>query len=335
MRTFHTGGVAGLDITQGLPRVVELFEARKPKGLARSPRSRARSPTRGDRQGRQGDLTDDKGEEHLLQLPRPDQPVLVEKGQRVEPGVQLNEGSLYPAEILSIRGRTETESYIVAEVQRVYRAQGVDINDKHIELIVRQMLKKVRVESKGSTDLLPGQLEDRLAFNAINEKVKGKKTKTPARAEPVILGITKASLATGVLPLGRLLPGDDQGAHRRRPRGQAGPPHGPEGERDHREADPGRDWAEALPLASDRAGGAGPAARRGAALRGGARRRARIWPETARPRSSRASVPRSPRSSRSSRRRSSSRAPVRPRGRARARKTRSSGPPGPRWAGLG
>ena len=110
--------------------------------------------------------------------------------------MQLNEGSLYPAEILAIRGRDETESYIVAEVQRVYRAQGVDINDKHIELIVRQMLKKIRVESKGSSELLPGQLEDRLTFEAINEKFKGKKTKTPARAEPVILGITKASLAT-------------------------------------------------------------------------------------------------------------------------------------------
>src|SRR6185312_9208013 len=122
--------------------------------------------------------------------------VLVEKGKRVEVGDQLNEGSLYPAEILEIRGRTDTEVYIVAEVQRVYRTQGVDINDKHIELIVRQMLKKVRVESKGSTELLPGQLEDRLVFDAINEKVKGKKTKTPARAEEVILGITKASLAT-------------------------------------------------------------------------------------------------------------------------------------------
>ncbi|HET9120329.1 MAG TPA: hypothetical protein VFN72_07320, partial [Solirubrobacterales bacterium] len=100
------------------------------------------------------------------------------------------------AEILALRNRTETEQYIVAEVQRVYRTQGVDINDKHIELIVRQMLKKVRVESKGSTELLPGQLEDRLIFDAINEKLKGKKTKTPARAEEVILGITKASLAT-------------------------------------------------------------------------------------------------------------------------------------------
>jgi DNA-directed RNA polymerase subunit beta' len=140
-------------------------------------------------------ITDDKGEEHDYSFP-PRTNLYVEKGDKVEIGTQLNEGSLYPAEILAIRGRTETEQYIVAEVQRVYRSQGVDINDKHIELIVRQMLKKVRVESKGSTELLPGQLEDRLTFEAINEKVKGKKTKTPARAEDVILGITKASLAT-------------------------------------------------------------------------------------------------------------------------------------------
>jgi DNA-directed RNA polymerase subunit beta' len=196
MRTFHTGGVAGLDITQGLPRVVELFEARKPKGLAKIAEVDGKvTDLEETDKAVKLTLTDDKGEEHAYSFP-PRTNVLVEKGKRVEVGTQLNEGSLYPAEILSIRGRTETELYIVAEVQRVYRSQGVDINDKHIELIVRQMLKKMRVESKGSTELLPGQLEDRLVFNAINEKVKGKKTKTPARAEEVILGITKASLAT-------------------------------------------------------------------------------------------------------------------------------------------
>jgi DNA-directed RNA polymerase subunit beta' len=196
MRTFHTGGVAGLDITQGLPRVVELFEARKPKGLAKIAEVEGKvTDLEETDKAVKLTLTDDKGEEHAYSFP-PRTNVLVEKGKRVEVGTQLNEGSLYPAEILSIRGRTDTELYIVAEVQRVYRSQGVDINDKHIELIVRQMLKKVRVESKGSTELLPGQLEDRLIFDAINEKVKGKKTKTPARAEEVILGITKASLAT-------------------------------------------------------------------------------------------------------------------------------------------
>ncbi|MGA8217050.1 MAG: DNA-directed RNA polymerase subunit beta', partial [Solirubrobacterales bacterium] len=196
MRTFHTGGVAGLDITQGLPRVVELFEARKPKGLAKIAEVDGKiTDLEESDKAVKLTITDDKGEEHAYSFP-PRTNVLVEKGKRVEVGTQLNEGSLYPAEILAIRGRTDTEVYIVAEVQRVYRTQGVDINDKHIELIVRQMLKKVRVESKGSTELLPGQLEDRLVFAAINEKIKGKKTKTPARAEEVILGITKASLAT-------------------------------------------------------------------------------------------------------------------------------------------
>ena len=195
MRTFHTGGVAGLDITQGLPRVVELFEARKPKGLAQIAEVGGKVTVEETDKAVKLTITDDKGEEHAYSFP-PRTNILVEAGKRVERGDQLNEGSLYPAEILAIRGRTDTEVYIVAEVQRVYRTQGVDINDKHIELIVRQMLKKVRVESKGSTELLPGQLEDRLVFDGINEKFKGKKTKTPARAEEVILGITKASLAT-------------------------------------------------------------------------------------------------------------------------------------------
>ncbi len=195
MRTFHTGGVAGLDITQGLPRVVELFEARKPKGLARMAEVDGKVSIEESDKAVKVTITDDKGEDHDYAFP-PRTNLYVEPGKKVERGDQLNEGSLYPAEILETRGRTATEQYIVAEVQRVYRTQGVDINDKHIELIVRQMLKKVRVDAKGSTELLPGQLEDRLTFNAINDKMKGKKTKTPAKAEPVILGITKASLAT-------------------------------------------------------------------------------------------------------------------------------------------
>jgi DNA-directed RNA polymerase subunit beta' len=175
--------------------VVELFEARKPKGLAKIAEVAGKVSVEETDKAVKITITDDKGEEHDYSFP-PRTNLYVDKGQKVEVGTQLNEGSLYPAEILAIRGRTETEQYIVAEVQRVYRTQGVDINDKHIELIVRQMLKKVRVDSKGSTDLLPGQLVDRLTFTAINEKTKGKKTKTPARAEDVILGITKASLAT-------------------------------------------------------------------------------------------------------------------------------------------
>ena len=122
-----------------------------------------------------------------------------------------------------MKGRTATKLYLVAEVQRVYKAQGVDINDKHVELIVRQMLRKMRVDSKGSTDLLPGQLEDRLKLQAINKKIKADGG-TPAKGEEVILGITKASLATESFLSGGLLPGDDEGAHRRCPRGQAGSP---------------------------------------------------------------------------------------------------------------
>ncbi len=139
-------------------------------------------------------LTDSKGEDYKYSFPARTQ-LLVKHGQRVEAGIQLNEGSLYPAELLEVRGRTETEVYLVREVQRVYKAQGVDINDKHIEVIVRQMLKRVRVESKGSTTLLPGQLEDRHRLKMLNKQVKDD-AGTPAKAEEVILGITKASLAT-------------------------------------------------------------------------------------------------------------------------------------------
>ena len=162
----------------------------------------------------------------------------------------------------------------MAEVQRVYRTQGVDINDKHIELIVRQMLKKVRVESKGSTELLPGQLEDRLVFDAINEKVKGKKTKTPARAEEVILGITKASLATESFLSAASFQETTKVLTDAALEGKRDRLHGPEGERDHREADPGGHGAQALPLAADRAGGARPASG-GGVLGGGARQGAR------------------------------------------------------------
>ena len=196
MRTFHTGGVAGQDITQGLPRVVELFEARKPKGLAQMAEVAGKVAVEETNKAIKVAITDEKGEEHAHTFPARTR-LFVEAGEKVEPGQQLNEGSLYPAELLSIRGRTETELYLVGEVQRVYLAQGVDINDKHIEVIVRQMLKKVRVETKGSTSLLPGQLEDRHKLKAINKEVKeGKKNGQAAKGEEVILGITKASLAT-------------------------------------------------------------------------------------------------------------------------------------------
>jgi DNA-directed RNA polymerase subunit beta' len=194
MRTFHTGGVAGQDITQGLPRVVELFEARKPKGLAKMAEVEGKVSIEEAEKSLKVIVSDQKGEDHSYTFP-PRTRLYVSAGDRIEAGTQLNEGSLYPAELLGVRGRTETELYLVREVLQVYRAQGVDINDKHIELIVRQMLKKVRVEAKGSTTLLPGQLEDRHRLKLLNKDVKDDGG-TPAKAEETILGITKASLAT-------------------------------------------------------------------------------------------------------------------------------------------
>ncbi|MBO0767810.1 MAG: DNA-directed RNA polymerase subunit beta', partial [Solirubrobacterales bacterium] len=200
MRTFHTGGVAGADITHGLPRVVELFEARKPKGLAKL------SEVSGTVSIEEGDksitvvITDASGEDHRHTFPR--RTILyVNDGQHVEIGKQLNEGSLYPHELLAHAGetpeerRTATELYLVREVQEVYKSQGVDINDKHIELIVRQMLKKVRVDQKGDTDLLPGQFVDRHEYARINQAVIDAGGE-PAQSEEIILGITKASLNT-------------------------------------------------------------------------------------------------------------------------------------------
>jgi len=200
MRTFHTGGVAGADITHGLPRVVELFEARKPKGLARMAEQAGTVSLEETDKALTIVITDDGGEEHRYAFPRRTR-LFVEAKQKVEVGEQLNEGSLYPHDILALGGeeaparRTRTEQYLVKEVQEVYVSQGVDINDKHIELIVRQMLKKVRVDQKGDTDYLPGQFVDRNDFfkvNAATKKAKGEQ----AQYEEIILGITKASLNT-------------------------------------------------------------------------------------------------------------------------------------------
>src|ERR671923_533759 len=194
MRTFHTGGVAGADITHGLPRVVELFEARKPKGLAKIAEVGGVVSIEDTDKARTVVITDDAGEEHRNTFPRRTR-LHVSEGDKIEAGTQLNEGSLYPHELLELRGRTATEVYLVKEVQEVYKSQGVDIHDKHIELIVRQMLKKVRVENAGDTDLLPGQLVDKSVLERENARVK-KEKKEQATFEPLILGITKASLAT-------------------------------------------------------------------------------------------------------------------------------------------
>ena len=204
MRTFHTGGVAGADITHGLPRVVEIFEARNPKGAAKLAEVggtvHVEDTDRGPKLTILTEEVDENGEvlePIAYQLPRRTR-VLVADGQVIEPGDALHEGSINPADLLRLKGSTSTELYLVAEVQRVYKSQGVEIHDKHIELIVRQMLKKVRVENAGDTDLLPGQLVDRVVLERENARVKKEKGKKKEQAtfEPLILGITKASLAT-------------------------------------------------------------------------------------------------------------------------------------------
>ena len=194
MRTFHTGGVAGADITHGLPRVVELFEARRPKGLSKIAEQDGVVSIEETDKALTVVITDDSGEEHRHAFPRRTR-LFVGSGEKIKAGRQLNEGSVYPHELLAIRGRTETEVYLVKEVQEVYKSQGVDINDKHIELIVRQMLKKVRVDQKGDTDYLPGQFVDRFEFAKANDAVIAKGGET-AQFEDIILGITKASLNT-------------------------------------------------------------------------------------------------------------------------------------------
>jgi DNA-directed RNA polymerase subunit beta' len=198
MRTFHTGGVAGADITHGLPRVVEIFEARNPKGAATLAEVAGKVDIEPTDRGPKitiipHDLKSDE-EPKAIQLPRRTR-LLVTKGQDVAPGDPLHEGSLNPADLLRLKGYTETELYLIGEVQKVYKSQGVEIHDKHIELIVRQMLKKVRVENAGQTDLLPGQLVDKTVLDRENARIK-KEKKEQATFEPLILGITKASLAT-------------------------------------------------------------------------------------------------------------------------------------------
>jgi DNA-directed RNA polymerase subunit beta' len=194
MRTFHTGGVAGADITHGLPRVVELFEARKPKGLAKIAEEDGVVSVEESDKALTVVVTDPTAEEHRYAFPRRTR-LLVNEGQKISAGTPLNEGSVYPHELLAIRGRTETEQYLVREVQEVYKSQGVDINDKHVELIVRQMLKKVRVDQKGDTDYLPGQFVDRFEFAKVNQAVADSGGEA-AQHEDIILGITKASLNT-------------------------------------------------------------------------------------------------------------------------------------------
>ncbi len=194
MRTFHTGGVAGDDITAGLPRVEELFEARKPKGQAIITEIAGTVRIVESKGVRKVIVTDEQGEERSYTVPYGAR-LKVRDGGYVEAGDQLTEGPVNPHEILRIKGVQAVQQYLVREVQEVYRSQGVDINDKHIEVIVRQMLRKVKVESPGDTDLLPGGLVDIHEFEDENRRVMAEGGR-PAEAKPVLLGITKASLST-------------------------------------------------------------------------------------------------------------------------------------------
>ena len=195
MRTFHTGGVAGDNITKGLPRVEELFEARKPKGLAIISEIEGEVAIRDTKKKREVVITDtETGDNRVYVIPYGSH-IKVEEGQHILPGDELTEGSINPHDLLRIKGVRAVQDYILREVLRVYRIQGVDINDKHIEVIVRQMLKKVRIEDPGDTGLLTGTVMNVLDLEDINDQMLAE-DKAPATFERIILGITKASLAT-------------------------------------------------------------------------------------------------------------------------------------------
>ena len=195
MRTFHSGGVAGGDITQGLPRVEELFEARKPKGLAIITEIAGTANLNDTKKKREIIVTNrETGESKAYLIPYGSR-IKVADAAELEAGDELTEGSVNPHDILRIKGLRAVQDYMIQEVQRVYRLQGVEINDKHIEVIVRQMLKKIRIEESGDTEFLPGTNVDRLEFEDVNEALEAE-GKEPATGEQIIMGITKASLAT-------------------------------------------------------------------------------------------------------------------------------------------
>jgi DNA-directed RNA polymerase subunit beta' len=195
MRTFHTGGVAGKDIAGGLPRVVELFEARTPKGSARLAKASGVLHLREDEgKGIPVVVVDDQGEEHEVVLPLGARPIVTD-GQDIKAGEPLTDGPFDPKEIMEIKGIRETQLYLVEEVQRVYRDQGVSISDKHIELIVRQMTRRVGVQEPGATGFLPGERVDSKVFRDTNRRMVEDGVR-PAEGRPELMGITKASLAT-------------------------------------------------------------------------------------------------------------------------------------------
>jgi DNA-directed RNA polymerase subunit beta' len=195
MRTFHTGGVAGDDITHGLPRIVELFEARTPKGVAPIAETAGVVSFREDAKGKKIVVTPDNGGEEVAYPVTRRQKLLVEEGSRVEVGQKLVVGAIDPKQVLHILGARKTQVHLVEEIQGVYRSQGVGIHDKHIEVIVRQMLKRITVLEAGDTELLPGELVERGRFEVENRRVVTSGGK-PASGRPELLGITKASLAT-------------------------------------------------------------------------------------------------------------------------------------------
>jgi len=207
MRTFHTGGVAGEDITHGLPRVVELFEARTPKGKAPVSEAAGRVKIEEDGKGpRVVVVPDDGSEEKVYPISRRVNEFVhrggpgigqwrVQDGDQVEVGEQLHAGTVDPHDVLRILGQREVQKHLTAEVQEVYTSQGVSIHDKHIEIIVRQMLKRVTVLESGDTELLPGELVERSRFEEENRRVVAEGG-TPAAGRPQLMGITKASLAT-------------------------------------------------------------------------------------------------------------------------------------------
>ena len=195
MRTFHTGGVAGGDITQGLPRVEELFEARKPKGLAIITEFGGVATINDTKKKREIIVTNNEtGESKAYLIPYGSR-IKIQDGAVLGAGDELTEGSVNPHDILKIKGLRAAQDYMIQEVQRVYRLQGVEINDKHIEVIVRQMLKKIRIEENGDSEFLPGTMVDVLEFEDVNKKLL-EEGKEPATGEQIMLGITKASLAT-------------------------------------------------------------------------------------------------------------------------------------------
>ena len=195
MRTFHSGGVAGDDITQGLPRVEELFEARKPKGLAIIAEFGGRAEIKETKKKREIIITNpETGEEKAYLIPYGSR-IKILDGAMLEAGDELTEGSINPHDLLKIKGLRAVQDYMIREVQRVYRLQGVEINDKHVEVIVRQMLKKIKIDTAGDSEFLPGTTVEVLDFNEVNEKLV-EEGKEPATGTQIMLGITKASLAT-------------------------------------------------------------------------------------------------------------------------------------------